>query len=248
VPLPARVEPIDGVTVLDRLDLSQSIDKDEYEDRLAEQQGRLNHLTRHRRFDKLSVVTVFEGVDAAGKGGAIRRLTSALDARKYTVIPIAAPTDDEKARPYLWRFWQHLPDRGRLAVFDRSWYGRVLVERIEGFCTPADWARAYGEINDFEAQLAANRAVVVKLWLQISKDEQLRRFKEREATPYKRHKITAEDWRNREKWDAYNLAICEMFDRTSTDAAPWSIVPANDKYFARIMVLRTIADAIEAAL
>jgi polyphosphate kinase 2 (PPK2 family) len=164
------------------------------------------------------------------------------------VIPIAAPNDEEKARPYLWRFWRHIPERGRIAVFDRSWYGRVLVERIEGYCQPADWLRAYSEINDFETQLAKNRTVVVKFWLQISKEEQLRRFKEREATAFKQHKITEEDWRNREKWDGYNVAVCEMIDRTSSELAPWTLIEANDKYFARLKVLRTLTDAIEAAL
>jgi polyphosphate:AMP phosphotransferase len=246
---PARIEPIDGVTILDKLDLDKAVEsKDAYSDELALQQGRLNILTRKKKFDKLSVVTVFEGSDAAGKGGAIRRVTQALDARKYDVIPIAAPTDEEKARPYLWRFWRNLPQRGRIAIFDRSWYGRVLVERVEKFCTEPDWMRAYGEINDFESQLADNNTVVVKFWLQISKDEQLRRFKEREQTPFKQHKITDEDWRNREKWDDYNLAVHEMIDRTSTEVAPWTLVEANDKYYARLKVLRTLADAIEAAL
>jgi polyphosphate:AMP phosphotransferase len=246
---PARIEPIDGVTILDKLDLEKAVEsKDAYSDELALQQGRLNILTRKKKFDKLSVVTVFEGSDAAGKGGAIRRVTQALDARKYDVIPIAAPTDEEKARPYLWRFWRNLPQRGRIAIFDRSWYGRVLVERVEKFCTEPDWMRAYGEINDFESQLADNNTVVVKFWLQISKDEQLRRFKEREQTPFKQHKITDEDWRNREKWDDYNLAVHEMIDRTSTEVAPWTLVEANDKYYARLKVLRTLADAIEAAL
>ena len=245
---PPRIQAIDGVSVLDRLQLDQEMDKKRYSDELERQQGRLNLATRHKRFEKLSVVAVFEGVDAAGKGGAIRRVTSALDARKYDVIPIAAPTDEEKARPYLWRFWRHLPGRGRLAVFDRSWYGRVLVERIEGFCSEADWMRAYGEINDFEAQLAKNKTVVMKFWLQISKDEQLRRFEERAKTPHKQHKITDEDWRNREKWDDYTGAVCEMIDRTSTELAPWTLVEANNKYFARIKVLTEFADAIEACL
>ncbi len=245
---PAAIVPIDGVSVLDRLDLAKAVDKAEYHDELATLQGRINRLSRTKRFERLSVVAAFEGVDAAGKGGAIRRVTGALDARKYNVIPIAAPTDEERARPYLWRFWRHIPERGRIAVFDRTWYGRVLVERVEGFCTPADWMRAYGEINDFEAQLVRNRTIVVKCWLQISEDEQLRRFKEREATAHKQYKITDEDWRNREKADAYRVAVCEMIDRTSTALAPWTMVEANDKYFARLKVLRTLADAIEAAL
>ena len=194
------------------------------------------------------MVTAFEGCDAAGKGGAIRRVTQALDAKKYDVIPIAAPTEEERTRPYLWRFWRQIPERGRITIFDRTWYGRVLVERVESFCSEADWMRAYAEINDFEEQLVKNRTIVVKFWLQISSEEQLRRFKEREATPFKQHKITDEDWRNREKWDAYNLAVCDMIDRTSTELAPWHLVPANDKYYARLDVLRTLANAIESAL
>ncbi len=248
VAAPPRIEPIDGVSVLDRLELDRPLDKKAYEDELAKQQGRLNTLTRQNRFDKFSMVAAFEGCDAAGKGGAIRRVTQSLDARKYDVIPIAAPTDEEKARPYMWRFWRHLPERGRIAIFDRSWYGRVLVERVEGYCSHADWMRGYEEINDFERQLVKNRTIVVKFWLQISKDEQLRRFKEREAIAFKQHKLTDEDWRNREKWDDYNSAVCEMIDRTSTQEVPWTLVGANNKYSARIDVLTRIGDAIEAAL
>lgn len=243
-----RLTSIDDVSVLDRLDLTQTIDKDAYQDELAELQGRLNRLSRHKRFDKLSVVCAFEGSDAAGKGGAIRRVTQALDARKYDVVPIAAPTDEEKSRPYLWRFWRNLPERGRMTIYDRSWYGRVLVERVERYCSESDWMRAYGEINDFEAQLVKNKIVVVKYWLQISKDEQLARFKARESTPFKKHKITQEDWRNREKWDAYRTAVNDMIERTSTNEAPWTVVAANDKYLARLSVLRTLVEALDAAL
>ena len=246
--LTPQFKSLDSVSVLDRLDLDQKVDKDAYHDELALLQGRLSLATRHRRFQKLSVVAAFEGCDAAGKGGAIRRVTQSLDARSYEVNPIAAPTDEEKARPYLWRFWRHIPHRGRIAIFDRSWYGRVLVERVEKFCGVPDWSRAFGEINDFEAQLVDNRSLVMKFWLQISREEQLRRFEEREKTPHKQHKITDEDWRNREKWDDYNVAVCEMFDRTSTEHAPWTVVEANDKYFARLKVLRTIVETIEAAL
>jgi len=235
---------IDGKHLVTSLDLESKMDKDKYPKEVDEQQGKLNLLTRHPKFKKLSVVVVFEGSDAAGKGGAIRRVTQALDARQYNVISIAAPTDEEKARPYLWRFWRNLPEDGRIGIFDRSWYGRVLVERVEGFCSEADWMRAYGEINDFEEQLVKNDTVVVKLWLQISKEEQLRRFEERQATAHKQHKITDEDWRNREKWDAYTQAVSDMIDRTSTELAPWTLVPANDKYKARIQVLKTIHGAI----
>ncbi len=205
-------------------------------------------LTRDPKFARTSVVLVFEGSDAAGKGGAIRRITGALDARLYRVVPIAAPTEEERAQPYLWRFWRHLPRRGRFAIFDRSWYGRVLVERVEGFCTESAFMRAYGEINDFEEQLVGHDVIVVKFWLQISKDEQMRRFKEREDTGFKRFKITAEDWRNREKWDHYERAVCDMVDRTSTEIAPWTLVEANDKRYARVKILRTIVDRLESGL
>jgi AMP-polyphosphate phosphotransferase len=239
---------LDGRTVLQSLELDHDLAKDDYEDQLALLQGRLNRASRHKRFTKLSVVAAFEGADAGGKGGAIRRVTQALDARSYDVIPIAAPTDEEKARPYLWRFWRRVPRRGRLAIFDRSWYGRVLVERVEGFAAVADWQRAYAEINDFERQLVANDTLVVKIWLQISKEEQLRRFEERQRVAYKRHKITDEDWRNRDKWDAYQIAVCEMIDRTSTEYAPWTLIGANNKHHARLAVLRTLVEAIEARL
>ncbi len=249
VTAPAQITPIDGVSILDKLDLDQKIEsKDDYRDQLAALQGRLNLLTRKKGFDKLSVVCAMEGSDAAGKGGAIRRITQSLDARKYDVIPVAAPTDEENAQPYLWRFWRKLPSRGRIAIFDRSWYGRVLVERVEGFCDERDWMRAYGEINDFEDELVSNDTVLVKCWLQISKDEQLRRFEEREQIAFKKHKITDEDWRNREKWDAYKVAVCDLIDRTSTAPAPWTLVEANDKYFSRVKVLRTLVEAIEAKI
>jgi polyphosphate kinase 2 (PPK2 family) len=174
-------------------------------------------------------------------------VTGALDPRQYRIVPIAAPTDEELAQPYLWRFWRHVPARGKFTIFDRSWYGRVLVERVEGLCAQADWLRAYGEINDFEESLVEHGVVLVKFWLSIDKDTQYQRFKEREATPFKRFKITEEDWRNREKWDAYVEAVEDMVDRTSTEIAPWTLVEANDKRFARVKVLRTINDALEAA-
>ncbi|HET6418519.1 MAG TPA: polyphosphate:AMP phosphotransferase, partial [Geobacteraceae bacterium] len=217
--VPSFTPRIDSLSVLGKLDLSLSLDKSEYENELEKLQGKLNLLTRHADFGKISVVAVFEGWDAAGKGGSIRRITGALDARLYHVVPIAAPTDEERAQPYLWRFWRNVPRLGRFAMFDRSWYGRVLVERVEGFCSQADWMRAYSEINDFEEQLVAKRAVVVKFWLHISPDEQLRRFEERERTGFKRFKITEEDWRNREKRDLYESAACDMIGRTSTGIA-----------------------------
>ncbi|MEW5789716.1 MAG: polyphosphate:AMP phosphotransferase [Pseudomonadota bacterium] len=236
---------VDDLNILKALDMGSTLAKQDYEEQLETLQGRLNLLTRHKRFGDISVACVFEGNDAAGKGGSIRRITGALDARHYQVIPIAAPSDEEKAQPYLWRFWRHIPRRGRLALFDRSWYGRVLVERVEGFCGEHDWRRAYSEINDFEAQLAEHRIVVVKFWLAISQEEQLKRFKEREATGFKRFKITPEDWRNRDKWDAYEQAVCDMVDQTSTEIAPWTLVPANDKYSARIRILKTLCERIE---
>jgi polyphosphate kinase 2 (PPK2 family) len=246
--LPPLIPAIDNLLLINSVDLSKSIPKDEYEEELAECERRLALLTRHDYFRYLSVVALFEGNDAAGKGGSIRRVTAALDARQYRIIPVAAPSEDERAQPYLWRFWRHLPRKGRFAIFDRSWYGRVLVERVEGLCSQADWMRAYGEINDFEEQLVRNKTVIVKYWLTISKDEQLRRFEEREATGFKRFKITEDDWRNREKWAEYEIAVCDMIDRTSTEIAPWTLVEANDKYYARIKVMKTLCKAIEKAL
>jgi polyphosphate:AMP phosphotransferase len=242
------VKPIDNVTILDRMDLTRRVGPKKYRSELETWQGELNRLVRHKRFADLSVIAAFEGMDAAGKGGAIRRITGALDARQYQTIPVAAPTDEERAQPYLWRFWRHLPRRGRLTIYDRTWYGRVLVERIEGFCAEADWMRAYAEINQFEQELLEGGVVLCKFWLQISPDEQLRRFQEREKTGFKRFKITAEDWRNRDKWDAYQQAAADMIERTSTEIAPWTLVEAEDKNWARMKILRTLAGAIEDAL
>jgi polyphosphate:AMP phosphotransferase len=240
---------VDGVEVLDRLDLGKSLSEQEYEDELLEWQGRLNLAMRHGRFRKHhSIVAVFEGNDAAGKGGAIRRVTSALDARQFQIVPVAAPSEEERAQPYLWRFWRHLPKRGELTIFDRSWYGRVLVERVEGFASERDWRRAYGEIDDFESQLVAHGVLVVKFWLSIDQATQLKRFQEREATPWKHFKITPDDWRNREKWGAYAAAVNDMVERTSTEIAPWTLVEANDKRYARVKVLKTLASAIERVL
>jgi polyphosphate:AMP phosphotransferase len=246
---PPIIQAIDQKTVLSELDLTRKLATKDYEPDLAKYQSRLDELMRDPRFaGKRSLVVVFEGSDAAGKGGAIRRIAAAIDARQYQIIPVAAPTEEERVQPYLWRFWRHIPRTGRLAIFDRSWYGRVLVERVEGFCSEADWLRAYAEINDFEHQLAGAGVIVVKFWLQISAEEQLRRFKEREATDFKRYKITEEDWRNREKWDAYDAAVCDMVDRTSTGLAPWTLVEANDKNFARVKVLQTVCERLEMAL
>lgn len=242
---PPLMPPIDNLHLLKTLDMTQAIEKTAFRDKLEKYQARLNELTRDPKFKYMSVIGVFEGNDAAGKGGSIRRITGALDARSYQVIPIAAPTEEERAQPYLWRFWRHLPRKGRVTIFDRSWYGRVLVERVEGFCAEADWMRAYSEINDFESQMVRHNLLVVKYWLAITNEEQLRRFQDREKTAFKQYKITDEDWRNREKWVQYEQAVCDMVDRTSTLLAPWTMVEANDKYFARIKVLKTLCERIE---
>jgi len=245
---PAARVPVDNLLLIHSLDLSQKIGKKAYVNQLAKYQGKLNRLSRDPRFAKISVIAAFEGFDAAGKGGAIRRVSEALDARAYQIIPVGVPTDEERAQPYLWRFWRHIPRAGRVTIFDRSWYGRVLVERVEKLCPTGDWARAYTEINDFEAQLVRNNTVLVKFWLSISQDEQLKRFREREATGFKNFKITPDDWRNREKWNDYEFAVCDMVDRTSTEIAPWTLVEAEDKYFGRIKILRSLVNRIEEAL
>jgi polyphosphate kinase 2 (PPK2 family) len=193
-----------------------------------------------------ALVAVFEGNDAAGKGGAIRRVAAALDPRQYRIVPIAAPTEEERAQPYLWRFWRHIPARGKFTIFDRSWYGRVLVERVEGFCSPADWMRAYSEINDFEEQLRNAGVVVVKFWLAIDQQTQLERFEAREQIPFKRYKITEDDWRNRDKWDDYRSGGRHGRPHQHRDRAV-DLVEANDKRWARVKVLRTINQALEAA-
>lgn len=242
--------PPDTATLLRRLDLSKTVEtKKIYRSKLEKWQGRLNRAARDPRFKKdRAVVCVFEGNDAAGKGGAIRRVTQALDARYYRTVSIAAPSEEERAQPYLWRFWRHVPRHGFFTIYDRSWYGRVLVERVEGFADKPDWQRAYAEIDDFERELTEHGIVVCKFWLAIDQDEQLKRFKAREETPFKQFKITDEDWRNREKWPAYEAAVCEMIARTSTGNAPWTLVEANDKRFARIKVIKTLVKAIEARL
>ncbi|MEJ7733580.1 MAG: polyphosphate:AMP phosphotransferase [Polyangiaceae bacterium] len=247
-PPPRGTPSIDGKHLTGSLDLSLSVPKKDYRKELEKLQGRLNMLTRDPGFKKIGVIAVFEGVDAAGKGGAIRRISAGLDARHYRIIPIAAPTEEEKGQPYLWRFWRHIPRKGHFTIFDRSWYGRVLVERVEAYASEADWRRAYSEINDFEEQLGRHGMVVAKFWLQISKEEQLRRFEERQKIEFKQFKITEEDWRNREKWDLYDDAVCDMVDRTSTDIAPWTMIEANDKLYARLKVLRTLCERIENAL
>ncbi len=242
------LEPIDKLHILKTLDLSKSLDKPDYTEQLEKYQRKFNLLTRHPKFRDMALVIVFEGADAAGKGGSIRRITHAVDARFYNVVPIAAPTDEESAQPYLWRFWRYIPSKGHITIFDRSWYGRVLVERVEGYCSEQDWMRAYAEINDFEDELIEHDTLVVKYWLQISPEEQLKRFEERQKIAFKRFKITDEDWRNRDKWEAYQIAVSDMVDRTSTGRAPWTLVEANDKYYARIKILDTLCEALESKL
>ncbi len=241
-------EPSAHITLIDHMDLAQSLPRETYDEDLPRLLGELNQLAWEAYKKKRSTVLVFEGVDAGGKGGAIHRITTAVDARLYRTIPVAAPTDEEKAQHYLWRFWRHIPRAGRMTIYDRSWYGRVLVERVEGFATEAEWRRAYSEINQFEEQLIESGALLFKFWLQISEEEQLRRFQAREETPYKRYKITEEDWRNREKWPLYKLAVNEMVVRTSTESAPWTLVEGDDKLFARIKILRTLTEGLRDAL
>ncbi|MGD0990950.1 MAG: phosphate--AMP phosphotransferase [Gemmatimonadales bacterium] len=235
-------------TILDKVDLDQALKRKEYEEQLKEYQVRLRELEFRCYEERRPVIVGYEGWDAAGKGGNIRRVTECLDPRGYSVVPIAAPKGDDATHHYLWRFWRQLPKAGHLAIFDRTWYGRVMVERIEGFCSEAEWRRAYQEINEFELSLTNFGLILVKFWLHISKEEQLRRFKERQKIEYKQYKITDEDWRNREKWDAYRQAVVDMIQNTSTSYAPWTIVEANDKLFARIRALSTIVEALEKGL
>ncbi len=223
----------------------KTLSENDYRQELKAKKKRLQDLHNHLYMRKIPVVIAYEGWDAAGKGGNIRRLTSALDPRGYEVIPIASPTPPEKAHQHLWRFWHHLPKDGHITVFDRTWYGRVMVERVEGFATETEWRRAYREINEFEQQLHHWGAIVLKFWLHISKEEQLRRFESRQNTPEKRWKITDEDWRNREKWDAYETAINDMLRLTSTDFAPWVIIESEDKRYARIKAMNSLINAIE---
>ncbi len=238
----------DQVTVLSTVDLTRALERDAYRARLEKLQGRLHRLHLEARERGITTVLAFEGWDAAGKGGVIRRVTQSLEAGDYRVIPTAAPTPEELRYHYLWRFWRDLPPAGTLVAYDRTWYGRVLVERVEGLATAAEWQRAYDEINDFEDHLVEHGCVLQKFWLHISPEEQLARFEARAMTPYKQYKITDEDWRNRERWDDYAEAVDQMVLRTSSDAAPWHVVPANDKYWARIEVLERVTDGLRAAL
>lgn len=234
--------------MLEKINLDLTLTREAYRQQVDPLQNELHLLGFQVYQQKLPVVMVFEGWDAAGKGGVIKRLTARLDPRGYVVWPIAAPHGDDKTRHYLYRFWRRLPAKGQIAIFDRSWYGRVLVERVEGFCAEPAWRRAYSEINQFERQLADFGAVILKFWLHISQEEQLERFKERERTHYKSWKLTDEDWRNRGKWEDYLHAADDMVLRTSTHIAPWTIVEANDERYARIKVLTTVVDRLKQAL
>lgn len=248
VPLLQNVFPLVPMPLLSEVPLDKEIETDEYRKELKELQNRLGELHNRLYRKKVPVIIAYEGWDAAGKGGNIKRITEALDPRGYEVQPIASPEPHEKARHYLWRFWTRLPKSGHIAIFDRTWYGRVMVERIEGFCTEKEWKRAYGEINAMEQDLVNAGAIVLKFWMQIDKDEQARRFKARQENPKKQWKITDEDWRNREKWDQYEVAVEEMLEKTSMPHAPWIVVEGNDKYYARIKVLECVTEAIEKRL
>ncbi len=237
-----------GVRRLTGLPLNQVMTAEDYEEKRDKWLSRLNAAVVAAKTAGRAITFVFEGWDAAGKGGAIRRLTSAIDVRDYRVYSIAKPTEEEKSHHYLWRFWRHVPRDAQIAIYDRSWYGRVLVERLEGFCRPDEYRRAFAEINDFERQLTERGQIVVKFWLHISREEQLARFRAREGTAFKNHKINAEDWRNRRKWHGYEIAVGDMLALTDTATAPWHLIPANDKRFARLEVLRTACRAIQAAL
>ena len=235
--------------MLDTIDLSLTIDRKQYQEQLLHYQLQLRNLAFKLYQQRRSLVVVYEGWDASGKGGSIRRLTAKLDPRGYQVYPIAAPHGDDRAHHYLWRFWRRLqpPDEKQIVIFDRSWYGRVLVERVEGFATEAEWTRAYREINDFERQLADHQVLLVKLWFHISPEEQLRRFQERRHTAYKTWKLTEEDWRNRERRPLYEQAVADMLVKTSTLKAPWTVIEGESKWYARVKSLRTVVRALQAA-
>ncbi len=236
------------LTILRGLDLKQQLDKDTYYKKLETYQSKLHALARQARKQKISSVIALEGWDASGKGGVIRRIIPALDARNYQVISIAAPTDEEQVHHYLWRFWRHIPRAGQVSIYDRSWYGRVLVERVEGLASPQEWLRAYAEINNFEEQLTSHGILLLKFWLHIDKDEQMRRFQERETVSFKKYKITDEDYRNRERWDEYEQAVNDMVERTSTEFAPWVLIEGNQKRFARIKIISHYCASLEKAL
>jgi polyphosphate kinase 2 (PPK2 family) len=234
--------------MLEKLDMTQKLTKDEYAEQIGKVQVRLRELEFQVYRKKVPVLCLFEGWDAAGKGGAIKRVTEMLDPRGFTVSAYAAPRGEEKTHHYLWRFWRNMPRSGHLAIFDRTYYGRVLVERVEGFCKEEEWRRAFREINEFEQHQHSYGMVICKFWLHITKQEQLRRFKSRETDPYRSYKLTDEDWRNRAKWDPYSQAVEDMVLHCSTPYAPWTVVEANNKYFARVKVVQTVVNAIEQRL
>lgn len=248
VPLLQNVFALEKIPKLSEISLDKEISEEEYKKELKNLQSKLSELHNRLYRRKIPVVIAYEGWDAAGKGGNIKRITEALDPRGFEVHPIASPLPNEKARHYLWRFWNRLPKTGHIAIFDRTWYGRVMVERLEGFCSENEWQRAYNEINEFEKELSDWGAVIIKFWVQIDKDTQLARFEERQNTPEKQWKITDEDWRNREKWDLYETAVNEMLKKTNTTYAPWHVLESNDKKYARVKALKIVIDAIEAAL
>lgn len=248
VPLLQNVFPLEKMPRLSEIPLDKTIEEDAYRIELKELQNKLKGLHNELYRKKIPVIIAYEGWDAAGKGGNIKRITGALDPRGYEVHPIASPEPHEKARHYLWRFWNRLPKTGHVAIFDRTWYGRVMVERLEGFCGENDWKRAYNEINEFEKELSDWGAVIIKFWVQIDKDVQLERFTDRQNTPEKQWKITDEDWRNREKWDQYEDAINEMMKKTNTSYAPWHVLESNDKKYARIKALKIVIAEIEKVL
>jgi polyphosphate kinase 2 (PPK2 family) len=245
-PVPVIIEKVPQL--LKSVSPDETIENVKYSQELEYYQQRIRTLTNKMYLKRRSAVVVYEGWDAAGKGGNIKRLTSELDPRCYAVVPIGPPQRFELSRQYLWRFMVKMPKDGHLTIFDRSWYGRVLVERVEELTPPHVWQRAYREINEFEQHLVGHGMVLLKLWLHIDKDEQLRRFESRQNDPLKQHKITEEDWRNREKWDLYQNAVDEMLTRTHTPHSPWIIVESNNKKYARIKVLQTVTDALEDAL
>ena len=248
VPLLQNGFALEKIPKLSEISLDKEISEEEYKKELKNLQSKLSELHNRLYRRKIPVVIAYEGWDAAGKGGNIKRITEALDPRGFEVHPIASPLPNEKARHYLWRFWNRLPKTGHIAIFDRTWYGRVMVERLEGFCSENEWQRAYNEINEFEKELSDWGAVIIKFWVQIDKDTQLARFEERQNTPEKQWKITDEDWRNREKWDLYETAVNEMLKKTNTTYAPWHVLESNDKKYARIKALKIVIDAMEAAL
>jgi AMP-polyphosphate phosphotransferase len=236
------------VTQLDTVDLGRRLARKDYEPTVAAEQLRMRELHFRMYERRVPVLAVFEGWDAAGKGGAIKRVTATLEPRGFTVSSFSVPRGEEKRHHYLWRFWRALPRSGHLGIFDRSYYGRVLVERVEEFCSEEEWKRAYREINEFEEHQASIGMVIRKFWLHVSPEEQLRRFRDRERDPFRSHKLTEEDWRNRARWKEYAAAVEEMLERTSTAIAPWTVVEADDKLYARVKVLKTVADAVEEAL